>query len=124
MTLKGSCHCGRVAFEINGDLPPELTRCTCSFCSKRGMLYAYFDPEQFHLTTSEADLATYRWRTKLVAHAFCPVCGCGAYSDSPAFEPDGKWDGQTRRIGINARLVENFDAAEYPVKIIDGRNLW
>ena len=124
MTLKGSCHCGRVAFEINGDLPPELTRCTCSFCSKRGMLYAYFDPEQFHLTTPEADLATYRWRTKLVAYHFCPVCGCGTHSDSPDFEPDGKWDGQTRRIGINARLFENFDAAEYPVRKIDGRNLW
>ena len=124
MPLKGSCHCGRVAFEVDGDIPPELTRCTCSFCSKRGALYAYFEPKQFRLTTPQADNATYRWRTKMVAHYFCPVCGCAAYSDSPAFTPDGKWDGETRRIGINARLFDNFEAADRAVKVIDGKNLW
>ena len=52
------------------------------------------------------------------------VCGCGLYSDSPAFEPDGKWDGKTRRIGINARLLDGFEAADWPVTVIDGKNLW
>ncbi len=40
MTIKGSCHCRKTNFEINGEIPEELTRCTCSFCSKRGALYA------------------------------------------------------------------------------------
>ena len=44
MTVNGSCHCGKVAFEINAEIPEALTRCTCSFCAKRGTLYAYFEP--------------------------------------------------------------------------------
>jgi hypothetical protein len=124
MPIIGSCHCGRTAFEIGGEIPEKLTRCTCSFCAKRGALYAYFEPQQFKLTTPAGNVATYRWNSKLVAHNFCPTCGCAVFSDSPAFQPDGKWDGTTRRYGVNARLVDNFDAAEAPVTVIDGKNLW
>jgi hypothetical protein len=46
------------------------------------------------------------------------------FSDSPAFEPDGKWDGKARRLGVNARLFDGFDAAEARVAVIDGKNLW
>ena len=69
-------------------------------------------------------MATYRWQSKMVAHNFCPNCGCGAFSDSPDFKPDKSWDGKTRRIGVNARLFDTFDAASAPVQVIDGRNLW
>ena len=123
MAITGSCHCGNVAFRIDGDIPEKLTRCTCSFCSKRGALYAYFEPGQFHLTSSIAD-SIYRWNTKLVAHHFCANCGCATFTDSPAFELDGSWDKKTRRLGVNARLFDNFDAATAPVVVIDGKNLW
>ena len=124
MTISGSCHCGQTRFEIDGVVPAELTRCTCSFCAKRGHLYAYYAPGQFRQTTATDDDATYRWQTKMVAHHFCPRCGCGTFSDSPAFQPDGSWDGTTRRIGVNARLIDDFDAATAPVTVIDGKNLW
>ena len=61
---------------------------------------------------------------ELVAHHFCARCGCGTYSDSPAFQRDGTWDGTTRRVGVNARLFHDFDAADAPVFVIDGKNLW
>jgi hypothetical protein len=64
----------------------------CSFCSKRGALVAYYEPGQFQVTTPPTNDATYRWNTKLVAHHFCPECGCATFSDSPAFEPDGSWE--------------------------------
>jgi hypothetical protein len=124
MTITGSCHCGKTRFEIDGDIPAKLTRCTCSFCAKRGARYAYYTPAQFHLTTSPDDLATYRWNTKTVAHHFCPHCGCATFSDSPDFQRDGSWDGKTRRFGVNARLFDDFDAAAAPVSVIDGKNLW
>ena len=124
MAITGSCHCGKSAFRIEGDMPAQLTRCTCSFCAKRGALLAYYEPSQFYVATPAADDATYRWRTKQVAHHSCPVCGCATYSDSPAFESDGSWDGSTRRIGVNARLFDDFDAAGAPVIVIDGKNLW
>ena len=123
MALTGHCHCARNAFEITGELPEALTRCTCSFCAKRGQLHAYFRPDQFKVTDALSD-AIYRWQTKMVAHHFCSACGCGLYSDSPAFKPDGKWDGTTRRIGVNARLLDGFEAADWPVTVIYGNNLW
>jgi hypothetical protein len=124
MSITGSCHCGKAAFRIEGDLPAKLTRCTCSFCAKRGALLAYYSPHQFQVTTQPSNETTYRWNTHLVAHHFCSTCGCALYSDSPAFERDGSWDQVTRRIGVNARLFDNFDAASAPVEIIDGKNLW
>ncbi len=124
MAITGSCHCGKTAFKIDGDLPATLTRCTCSFCAKRGALYGYYEPLQFRLTSPADNVATYRWNTQLVAHNFCPSCGCATFTDSPAFELDGSWDGKTRRIAVNARLFDGFDAAEAPVTVIDGKNLW
>ena len=123
MAITGSCHCGSTAFEIDGEIPAALTRCTCSFCAKRGALVAYYAPEQFRVRVAAQD-GVYRWHTKLVAHHFCAHCGISVYSDSPAFEPDGKWDGSTRRIGVNARLFDNFDAEAAPVTVIDGKHLW
>ena len=124
MTITGSCHCGKTKFRVEGAIPAQLTRCTCSFCAKRGALYAYYTPGQFAATTAPDADAIYLWQTKQVAHHFCAACGCATYSDSPAFEPDGKWDGSSRRIAVNARLFDDFDAAAAPVMVIDGRNLW
>lgn len=124
MTIKGSCHCGKTSFKIDGNVPEQLTRCTCSFCSKRGALYAYYQPEQFQVNASAEDDGIYRWNTKLVAHHFCKSCGISTFSDSPAFERDGSWDKKTRRIGVNARLFDDFDAASASVSVIDGKNLW
>lgn len=124
MTITGSCHCGRTAFRVDTDIPAQLTRCTCSFCAKRGALLAYCTPDQFHVTALPADDAVYRWQTRQVAHYFCGYCGCATFSDSPAFEPDGKWDGITRRIGVNARLFDDFDTALAAITVIDGKHLW
>jgi hypothetical protein len=123
MPLTGQCHCGRNRFAIEGGMPEALTRCTCSFCSKRGPLYAYFRPEQFAVTAAGSD-AVYRWNTGMVAHHFCSACGCTLYSDSPDFQRDGSRDGKTRRIGVNARLLDGIEAADWPVTVIDGKNLW
>lgn len=122
--ITGSCHCGKNSFQIAGDIPEKLTRCTCSFCSKRGHLFAYFTPDQFSLTTSASHLGDYLWNTKTAHHYFCSTCGCGVYTDSPDYKMDGSWDGKSRRICVNSRLFDGFDAAEAPVTVIDGKNLW
>jgi hypothetical protein len=71
--------------------------------------------------SDDKDLGTYRWNTKLIAHHYCPACGCITFSDSPNYQPDGSWDGETRRIGVNARLFDDFDAATAKVTVIDGK---
>lgn len=122
MTIRAKGHCGRNELEIQGELPAALTRCTCSLCSKRGHLIAYFAPKQLTVVLADSD-AVYQWNTKQVAHHFCSACGCDLYADSPAFERDGSWDGTTRRIRLNARLIEGLEAADLPVEVIDGKHL-
>src|SRR5262249_60981262 len=74
--------CGKTQFEV-GEPPPRVKRCTCSICSKRGALWAYYKPAQFHLITPPEDIATYLWGSKTVKHHFCANCGCGTFSESP-----------------------------------------
>ena len=95
--ISGSCHCGKSTFRLEAGVPQLLTRCTCSFCSRRGVIWAYFEPAQFQLTSAADDGATYRSNTKLVAHYFRPVCGCRTFTDSPAFELDCSCDNQMLR---------------------------
>jgi hypothetical protein len=121
MTIAGSCHCGTTKFEC--DAPPEtVTRCTCSFCSKRGALWAYYTTEQFRLLGPEQD-ATYRWQTKTVAHHYCPTCGCGTFSLSPDWST-GKADFSKPKVGVNAHLFDDFDLQSVPVVVVDGKNQW
>jgi hypothetical protein len=122
MTIKGSCHCGKTQFEV-GKAPTDVTRCTCSFCSKRGALWAYHKPADFRLLTSPENVATYRWGSKTVKHHFCAECGSGTYSESPDWST-GKPDFDNMKVGVNAWLFDDFDPDEHPVTVIDGKNLW
>ena len=122
MSITGSCHCGRTRFEVDA-APARVTRCTCTLCSKRGALWAYYTPQQFRLTSPGGEGAIYRWRTETVRHHFCPVCGCGTYSVSPDWS-NGTPDFDHPKVGVNARLFDDFDLDAVPVDVIDGRNLW
>jgi hypothetical protein len=122
MTLKGSCHCGATQFEVP-EAPEKLGRCTCSFCSKRGALWAYYTPDQFKLTTARDRVSTYQWRSYTVQHHYCAICGCGTYSESPSWV-DNKPDFDHPRIGVNARLFDDFDLDPVAVYVMDGKNDW
>src|ERR1700682_1913093 len=82
MTIKGSCHCGETQFEVS-EAPASVTRCTCSLCSKRGALWAYYTPAQFRLTSPAEKVATYRWGSRPVKHHFCARRGWGPYFETP-----------------------------------------
>lgn len=120
--ITGKCHCGKTSFRIDGDLPKQVTRCTCSICAKRGVLHAYYAPEQFSVSAEQDRV--YRWHTRLVASHFCGECGCATYNESPVFQPDGSVDGERRIVAVNARLFDDFDAEHAPVAVVDGKNRW
>jgi hypothetical protein len=122
MAVKGSCHCKATQFEVS-EAPESVTHCTCSFCSKRGALHAYYAPEQFKLTTARDRVSTYQWRSFTVLHHHCAICGCPTYSESPDFST-GVADFSKPKIGVNARLLEDFDLDVVRVLTIDGKNLW
>jgi hypothetical protein len=121
MTILASCHGGALKFEVS-EAPATVTVCTCTFCTKRGTLWAYYTPDQVKLSvTPEAD-AVYS-RNGMNKHHHCNVCGCGTFSQVPTwthYEPDF----DNPRISVNVRLFDDFDIASLPVEIIDGRNLW
>jgi hypothetical protein len=122
VTIKGSCHCGNTKFEVS-EAPADVTRCTCSLCSKRGALWAYYKPAQFRLTSPPENVATYQWQSRTVKHHFCANCGCGTFGESPDWST-GKPDFDNPKIAINARLLDDFDLDAVPVTVIDGKNLW
>jgi hypothetical protein len=122
MTIKGSCHCGDTQFEVS-EAPTTVTQCTCSLCSKRGALWAYYTPAQFGLIQPQNNAATYLWGSRTVKHHFCASCGCSTYSESPDWLT-GKPDFDNPRVSVNSRLLNDFDLDALPITVIDGKNLW
>ncbi|WP_374989880.1 GFA family protein [Rhizobium sp. TH2] len=120
--LKGSCHCGGTKFEV-AEAPKMVIRCTCSICSKRGALWAYYEVKSFKLLTSPENVASYRWHTKTISHNFCPVCGCGTFTETPDWST-GEANFDNPQIAINARLFDDFNLDAVPVEVIDGKNQW
>ena len=114
MIYKGSCHCGKIAFEVEDDLQ-QLTQCNCSICSKRGFLLWFVPRTNLHLTTP-ANYSTYTFNKHKIKHHFCPKCGCAPFGEGAA--SDG-----TEMASINARCLDDVDLSQFTVNHFDGRKL-
>ena len=115
MNYKGSCHCGQVAFEVEGELA-QVMDCNCSICSRKGSLLWFVPKENLRLLTPESQLATYTFRTHAIKHRFCPKCGIHAFGES--IGPAGN-----DMAAINVRCLEGVDLAPLTVHHFDGRSL-
>jgi hypothetical protein len=111
---KGSCHCGQVAFEIDGELT-QVTECNCSICSKKGALQWGVSPASFHLLTPAENIATYTFGGHTIKHHFCPRCGIYIFAE-------GILSGKAMVV-VNARCLEEVELSSLPVKHFDGRSL-
>ena len=114
MIAKGSCHCRKVAYEVEGELT-QLIECNCSICSKKGALL-WMGVKHFRLLTPADALATYTFNTHQIKHRFCPNCGIHVFGERTT--PDGE-----TRIAINARTLDGVDLSTLPIKPFDGRSL-
>lgn len=115
MKHQGSCHCGRIAFEVEGDIERAIA-CNCSICQRKGALMWFVPREQLRLLTPEDNAATYTFNKHVIQHRFCPVCGIHPYGEGAA--PDGK-----RMAAINIRCIEDIDLDSIPVTHYDGKAL-
>ena len=113
MTHEGSCHCGRIAFTLEGEVR-EAIDCNCSMCRRRGGLLAFFPREALTLTTPEADLGTYRFNRHVLAHHFCPTCGIAPFSEGADPKTGAKM------VAVNVRCLPDVDLAALTVKPVDG----
>jgi hypothetical protein len=112
VNYKGSCHCGAVSFEVDGEIKNAMA-CNCSMCSRRGSLLWFVTPDKFRLLTPEGAASTYTFN-KHVSHRFCPR---GIHATVRG-RPEGN-----RMVAINIRCLEGIDLATIPVKNFDGRSL-
>jgi hypothetical protein len=74
---KGSCLCGAVEYEIDGELGP-IVYCHCSRCRKaNGSAFAAISPvasSDFHIVKGQEHLRSYRSASG-VHRVFCGICG-------------------------------------------------
>ena len=115
MKYKGSCHCGKVAFEAEGELN-GATACNCSMCSRKGSLLWFVPRERLRLLSADADLGTYTFNKHVIQHRFCRTCGIHPYGEGT--DPKGN-----RMAAINIRCLEEIDLESVPVQHFDGRSL-
>jgi hypothetical protein len=113
MTHQGSCHCGRIRFNVDGDIDSALA-CNCSMCQRRGSLLWFVPREALRLQTPDEDAATYTFNQHVIRHRFCPVCGIHPFGEGT--DPKGR-----AMAAINIRCVEDIDLAAVPVTHYDGR---
>ncbi|MDO8827257.1 GFA family protein [Methylophaga sp.] len=82
MSLKGSCLCGGIRYEIDGELSPAMF-CHCSKCRKSNgsafALNAPFKSSDFKLLTGEHHLKSYA-SSEDARRFFCGTCGSPIYS--------------------------------------------
>ena len=115
MKYQGSCHCGQVAFEVEGDLP-EVMSCNCSMCQRKGTLMWFVPRQALALLTPPDAMATYTFNKHVIQHRFCPTCGIHPFGEGVA--PNGQ-----AMAAINVRCLEGIDVAALQVKHFNGRDL-
>jgi hypothetical protein len=115
MKYHGSCHCGRIAFDVEGEIGSGLA-CNCSMCRRKGSLLWFVPREKLKLTTAESNLSTYLFNKHVIKHHFCSTCGIHPFGE--ANDPKGN-----ATAAVNLRCLEGIELEKIPVKHYDGRSV-
>lgn len=113
VTHRGSCHCGRVRFEVDAPADLEVHECNCSICQRVGYLHLTVSQSQFRLLCGREALTTYTFNTGVAQHTFCSVCGVKPFY-VPRSHPDG--------YSVNARCLEADTIRSRKIIPFDGAN--
>ena len=114
MKYRGSCHCGRVAYEVEGTIDSGLS-CNCSMCQRKGSLLWFVPRANFRLLTPEQNAGTYLFNKHVIRHRFCPTCGIHPYAEASNAKGEPM-------AAVNIRCLEDIDLAAIPVTQFDGRS--
>ena len=116
MKYDGSCHCGRITFEVEGDIH-DVSDCNCSLCRRRGTLMWFARREALTLKTPEADMATYTFNKHTIQHRFC--ANCGIYVFDEATDPKS---GEPMVV-VNVRCLPDLNLSTLKINHFDGASL-
>ena len=111
-TYRGTCHCGRITFEVGAELT-YVVDCNCSICRRTGALWHPAAESDLRVLTGEADLVLYQFNTRTAKHYFCKHCGIHPFI-RPRLDP-GRW-------AVNVRCIESVDLSSVKVRSFDGQN--
>jgi len=114
MQYKGSCHCGQVAYEVEGDLTKVL-ECNCSHCLRKGYLLWFVPFDKLTVRQGEDKLQTYTFNKHVIQHRFCTICGCAPFGR-------GRDKEGNELAAINVRCLEGVDVWNLEVQRVDGRS--
>jgi hypothetical protein len=114
MLYKGSCHCGQIKFEVEGELAGAMS-CNCSICQRKGALMWFVPRTQLKVLTPEESASTYTFNKHVIRHRFCPKCGMHPYGEG--VDPKGN-----AMAAINIRCLEGIELEKVPVTNYDGRS--
>jgi hypothetical protein len=112
MLYQGSCHCGNVAFEVEGQVE-AVVACNCSICSRKGALLWAVPRDRLRLLTPESHAGTYTFHQHVFQHRFCATCGIHPYAETQGDEP---------MAFVNVRCLEGIDPATIPTLAFDGKS--
>jgi hypothetical protein len=111
---KGSCLCGAVTFEVEGDLPgPDA--CHCRKCRKQsGHYFVSTDVPKSALHVRGADKVSWFQSSEKARRGFCSICGSSLFFD-PLFREwigvaMGAFDGPTgTRLKVHVFVADKGD---------------
>ena len=112
----GSCHCGNIKFEAQGELDSVL-ECNCSHCQRKGYLLWFIPKDMFNLKTPESNFATYTFNKNVIKHHFCKTCGYAPFG----FGSDPKTN--TPTVAVNVRCLERIELSTLKRIPYDGRSV-
>jgi hypothetical protein len=115
MMFTGSCHCGKIAFEVEGELEQAMA-CNCSMCQRKGSLLWFVPRDKLKLLSGQDSMASYTFNKHVIQHRFCPTCGIHPFGEGT--DPKGN-----AMAAINIRCIENLDIDSVKVQHHDGRSM-
>ena len=114
MKYRGSCHCGTIAFEVEGEIENGLS-CNCSMCQRKGSLLWFVPRNTLTLSTPEDASRVYLFNKHAIKHRFCPTCGIHTHGE--ANDPKGN-----PVAAINIRCLTDVDFDSIAITPYDGRS--
>lgn len=116
MTVKGSCHCGAIAYTLDEPAPTQAMACNCSICRRKGYLLHFSSPEKLSIEAGPEAVAVYTFNSHNIRHQFCKICGCAPLGDGTG--PDG-----TTMAVVNLRCADGIDLDALEIQHYDGASL-
>jgi hypothetical protein len=114
---KGSCLCGAVSFEVDGDLPPP-DACHCGKCRKHsGHYFASTDVPRDRVRITGGESVSWYQSSERVRRGFCSVCGSSLFFDPQKLDwigiAMGAFDGPTdTRLRVHIFVADKGDDYE------------